>query len=46
LSFAELDERWHDVEGARDRRVERYGLAISGPRVARRSVIRRVVPIE
>jgi predicted double-glycine peptidase len=45
LSFAELDERWHDLEGRRHRRVQRYGLAVSGRRVERRSMIRTVVPI-
>jgi predicted double-glycine peptidase len=46
LSFTELDERWHDLEGPRNRRVERYGLAISGARATRRSTVRTVIAIE
>jgi predicted double-glycine peptidase len=33
LPWRELAERWHDVEGREDDRVERYGLAIWRPGV-------------
>jgi len=31
LDDAELDERWHDLEGKRDRRVDHYGLVLWRP---------------
>ncbi|MGE0549063.1 MAG: C39 family peptidase [Kofleriaceae bacterium] len=32
LGYDELDERWHDLEGAHDREVVRYGLVVWGER--------------
>ena len=37
VTYAALADRWHDLEGPTRRRVERYGLAVWGPR-ARRAV--------
>jgi hypothetical protein len=44
LSWAELDERWHDV-GYRDVRVRRYGAAIWKPGVRRSAYATRARPI-
>lgn len=38
LRDAELDERWHDLEGRANRRVEHYGLAIWRPPLAVRRI--------
>ncbi|MGE0869872.1 MAG: C39 family peptidase [Kofleriaceae bacterium] len=32
LTYDQLDERWHDLEGEDDRKVVRYGLAVWGDR--------------
>ena len=34
LSYVELDDRWHDVEGPSDCEVYRYGVALPKPRGA------------
>jgi predicted double-glycine peptidase len=38
LTDAELDERWHDLEGRANHRVEHYGLAIWRPPLAVRRI--------
>jgi predicted double-glycine peptidase len=45
LPWLALAERWHDVEGADDDRVERYGLAIwrPGVRASRRDQLARIL---
>ena len=37
LTFAELEERWHDIDNHNGRRYEHYGLAVTGaqPRAQR-----------
>ncbi len=42
IANAELEARWHDVEGADNQRTDRYGVAIWGKRrYARRATIIR-----
>ncbi len=45
LTHAELDERWHDIEGVERQRVQRYGLELWRQRVVQRERLTRVVPI-
>ena len=35
LTYIDLDDRWHDVEGAAEKNVFRYGLALRKPRAKR-----------
>lgn len=41
FTHADLDERWHDIEGPAAHRVERYGLAIWRQRVVHPVVLTR-----
>ena len=45
LPWADLAERWHDVEGRDDHHVERYGLAIwrAGVRASRRDQLAKML---
>jgi predicted double-glycine peptidase len=45
LTHADLDERWHDIEGAADDRVQRYGVEIWRHRVVHRERLTRLRPI-
>jgi predicted double-glycine peptidase len=38
LTDAELDERWHDIEGKDNHHVEHYGVAISKPALEARPI--------
>jgi predicted double-glycine peptidase len=43
LTYADLAERWHDLEGPTNRRVRRYGVIVWGPRVRRARLVRHVI---
>ncbi|MBA3453869.1 MAG: C39 family peptidase [Deltaproteobacteria bacterium] len=43
LSYAELSDRWHDLEGDTHRRVRRYGLTVWGSRVRHTDRVREAI---
>lgn len=46
VTWTDLGERWHDVEGPSDERVERYGVAMWRPRVRSSRYARRARGLE
>jgi predicted double-glycine peptidase len=45
LSYEDLDERWHDIEGVEERRTVRYGVAMWRQRVVNAQRLTRTKPI-